>query len=162
MKINLTILAKNQVQLDNYIFKNNNTTKEKTFDDRVMALLVEIGETANEIRFFKFWSQKKQSPDEVILEEFIDILHFVLSLGLSIGFEEWNLNFKNKMSLQEAFFNLYEATINFKNNNLESEFRKILIYLFTIADCLLFDDLKIFEMYKKKNEINFERQNTNY
>ncbi len=162
MKINLTNLAKNQIQLDNYIIKNNNLTKEETFNNRIMALLVEIGETANEIRFFKFWSQKKQAPDEVILEEFIDILHFVLSIGVAIDYDQWNLDFKSSVNIQDAFFNLYKAAIDFKGTNLKKEYKEILVTLFTVADCLSFDDQDIFKMYQKKNKINFTRQDTNY
>ena len=44
-----------------------------------MALLVER-ELANETRSFKFWSTKGPSANEIILEEYVDSIHFLLSL----------------------------------------------------------------------------------
>ncbi|MEH7157524.1 dUTP diphosphatase [Neobacillus drentensis] len=67
----------------------------------ILALLVELGECANEWRGFKFWS-KDQAPRtrkargpyvdledaefyNPLLEEYVDGLHFVLELGLEIN-----------------------------------------------------------------------------
>lgn len=47
-----------------------------------IALLVEIGELANEIRSFKFWSQDQDLRKEYALEELADCFHFLFSIGL--------------------------------------------------------------------------------
>src|SRR5690625_4057324 len=77
-----------QRQLDQYIEENNEIpTDQNLFEDKYLALLVEIGELANETRSFKFCSTKPPSADEVILEEYVDGIHFILSLGIEKGLE---------------------------------------------------------------------------
>ena len=54
---------------------------------RKIALMVEFGEACNEARCFKYWSLDKSLRDGM-LEELADCLHFVLSLGVSLGVEK--------------------------------------------------------------------------
>ena len=70
-----------QRDLDAYIQKNNSVI-ENVFQKKGLALLVELAELANETRCFKFWSTKGPSEREVILEEYVDSIHFLLSLGI--------------------------------------------------------------------------------
>src|SRR5699024_1815575 len=74
-----------QQNLDNYIADNHNLLPQAIFSKKLMALLVELGECANETRCFKFWSTKAPSERHVILEEYVDVLHFMLSLGIDTG-----------------------------------------------------------------------------
>src|SRR5690606_16902042 len=76
------------------------------FNKLILALLVEIGECANEWRGFKFWStdQKPRTKEYLtnyteqdsilgpgaqwrnpLLEEYVDGLHFVLEIGIEKG-----------------------------------------------------------------------------
>ncbi len=41
---------------------------------------------ANETRCFKYWSRKSSSERNVILEEYVDGLHFVLTIGLALNY----------------------------------------------------------------------------
>ncbi len=70
-----------QRELDAYIQKSQ-SVKEDVFKEKGLALLVELAELANETRCFKFWSAKGPSEREVILEEYVDSIHFILSLGI--------------------------------------------------------------------------------
>ncbi|MFT9495844.1 dUTP diphosphatase [Anaerosolibacter sp.] len=54
--------------------------------DRLLALHVEVSELANATRCFKYWSSKAPEKKEVLLDEYADILHFFLSVGLALGF----------------------------------------------------------------------------
>ena len=76
-----------QQELDSFIQKNREV-KRDVFQEKGLALLVELAELANETRSFKFWSAKGPSEIEVILEEYVDSIHFLLSLGIEKGFEE--------------------------------------------------------------------------
>lgn len=49
--------------------------------ERLLALQVEVSEFANKTRCFKYWSKKKAEPKEELLDEFVDILHFWLSVA---------------------------------------------------------------------------------
>src|SRR5699024_11734252 len=84
--MNWNELYEMQRKLDMYIEENHSLVKEGIFPKKLLALLVELGELANETRCFKFWSTKPPSQKQVILEEYVDVLHFILSLGLEAGF----------------------------------------------------------------------------
>ena len=73
-------------KLDDRIAKNM-TYNRKIVKRKMLALLVEIGELANETRCFKYWSNKPASEREVILEEYGG-LHFILSIGIDLGIDK--------------------------------------------------------------------------
>jgi dimeric dUTPase (all-alpha-NTP-PPase superfamily) len=75
------------------------------------ALLVELGEFANETRCFKFWSLKPASPKEVvILDEYADGMHFFLSLGIPLGVTTFSHRYKiREKDLSRAIVGVYKA-----------------------------------------------------
>ncbi|NJJ38574.1 dUTP diphosphatase [Paenibacillus apii] len=100
--MNLSKLFEMQKELDDYIVKTKGLEGQDLLPQKILALQVELAECANEWRGFKYWSEDKEArtkkhktiptPDgyasEVInplLEEYVDCLHFVLSIGLEIG-----------------------------------------------------------------------------
>src|SRR5699024_6976154 len=73
--------------LDTYIEANQEVSGKNLFEEKILALFVEIAELANETRCFKFWSNKPKNEDDVILAEYVDGLHFIMSLGLDCGYQ---------------------------------------------------------------------------
>ena len=80
-----TLFTKQQ-ELDKYIAENHDLKHKDVFEEKFLALLVELGELANETRCFKFWSKKAPSEKQIILEEYVDNIHFLLSIGLEKGY----------------------------------------------------------------------------
>lgn len=95
-----------QAKLDEFIRKKNNladSNTQKSFVRTKIALLVEIGELANELETFKHWKKNKKSvaekgPTELAkaCEELIDCLHFYLSWANSFEIDFANYKF-NKL-----------------------------------------------------------------
>lgn len=77
--MNLAKLFQLQENLDERIRKEHGLQGESLISKKVLALQVELAELANETRCFKFWSNKKASAKEIILEEYVDCLHFILT-----------------------------------------------------------------------------------
>lgn len=154
-----------QKGLDFHIEKQHELENEDLFDRKVLALLVEIGELANETRCFKFWSLKPSSPPEVVLEEFVDGVHFMLSLGLECGFdfhEEINSGEVNQINMNEQFLTVYESIHAFRSERtLESYIHMFQNYLI-LANMLGFEDEDIKKAYISKNEVNYRRQQEGY
>ena len=97
-----------QRKLDERIVEKHGLQGEDLFDKKILALQVELGELANEWRGFKYWSkdqkprrksfrwvvvEKKENSSleqEIeyypLLEEYVDCLHFRLSIGLELKF----------------------------------------------------------------------------
>lgn len=75
-------LQNEQKKLDEFIIQKKNITDSNTkqsFIRSKIALLVEIGELANELKTFKHWKSNKDINWEKAQEELIDCLHFYLS-----------------------------------------------------------------------------------
>ena len=77
--MNIQQLFMMQKELDDFIEQTQNIQQD-VFQEKGLALMVELAELANETRCFKFWSTKGPSAREVILEEYVDSIHFILRL----------------------------------------------------------------------------------
>ncbi len=163
MKIRIDDLQKIQNELDSRIFKLHNTSRADTRNDRILALLVEAGELANETRCFKYWSLKKPSDDSLIFEEFSDVLHFSLSLGIDINFDLSEIEYhESGLNLNDQFHKLYHATLGFSKSNDKEDYIQLMQTIFTLAHHLGMNEQKIREMYLFKNEKNHQRQDNQY
>ncbi|MFB6467910.1 dUTP diphosphatase [Cytobacillus sp. Hz8] len=154
-----------QKALDQHIETKHQLMEENLFDRKVLALLVEVGELANETRCFKFWSVKSASPDSVIIEEFVDGIHFILSLGIECGFDQEMVlepNVNQAGSLSEEFIKVYELITKFRLEKSYDVFQQLFNQYILIARLLGFTSDQIIQAYLKKNEVNYERQKNGY
>ena len=79
-----------QEKLDQFIVQKKNLTdtdSKASFIRTKIALLVEIGELANELKTFKHWKSQKEVDWEKAKEELIDCFHFYLSWANSFGID---------------------------------------------------------------------------
>lgn len=104
--MNLSKLFELQRQLDEHIEREHPPKDdEHRFEKKILALQVELGELANEWRGFKFWSHDQEPRTEMykfsplhneplivkmnpLLEEYVDCLHFILSIGSELGIDK--------------------------------------------------------------------------
>lgn len=152
-----------QEQLDKYIESNHDFTGHDMFEERYLALLVELGELANETRCFKFWSTKPSSERTVILEEYVDGIHFILSLGIEKGhrYQPKQVHI-SQQTKTEQFNEVFDACVLFKNNPIELNYESLFTKFLQLGDKLGFSEHDIQEAYFKKNEINYQRQDKGY
>lgn len=92
-----TTLKQMQFELDKSIREQKDISFEQFYVDllpeREIALVQEIFEFTNELQHFKYWKEKPRD-DAKVQEEFSDIVHFGISLGLEPQYYEystWNL-----------------------------------------------------------------------
>lgn len=162
---NISKLFDMQRELDQHIETQHNLQQEDLFDRKILALLVELGELANETRCFKFWSVKPASPKEVILEEFVDGIHFILSLGIERGFESVELpTVINPIedTLNQQFLALYQHISLLQKEQTFEAYQNVFIQFFGLALLFGFKQDEIEEAYIRKNEVNYERQQKGY
>jgi len=151
--------------LDQHIEKQHGLENEDLFDRKILALLVELGELANETRCFKFWSLKPSSPEDVVLEEFVDGVHFMLSLGIECDFDriaEITCRESDGLYVNEQFLAVYEAVHAFRGERSEENYKRMFGSYLLLASLLGFEDDEIKEAYIKKNEVNYKRQHDGY
>lgn len=152
-----------QKELDKFI-QSNREVNEDVFRKKGLALLVELGELANETRCFKFWSTKKASEREVILEEYVDSIHFLLSLGIEKDLdlmEEWPES-TEETNLTELFIGTQKRITDFIEESSFANFEEVWSWYGGIALALGFTYEEIVAAYIAKNQTNYERQNQGY
>ncbi|WP_054861437.1 MULTISPECIES: dUTP diphosphatase [Gracilibacillus] len=161
--MNWETLFKMQRDLDHYILKQHQLKNEQIVEKKVLALLVEIGELANETRCFKYWSVKAPSPKDVIAEEYVDGIHFILSLGLVIGIEDYHGEIEEPSEeTTELFLRVFEAIHQLNKERSKQAFNQLFYVYLQLGKNLGFTQGDIKSAYIEKNKVNFERQNQGY
>lgn len=170
--MNLSNLFAKQAELDAYIIKTKGLEGVYLLPNTILALQVELGECANEWRGFKHWSEDKQPRTEKLLVEYVDCLHFILSIGLKIHANEWDLEaggftaFIPYDDVTEHFTDMFGYIYglrNIRNSEYEYENYKSTLELFIgLGEMLGFTWEQIEAAYNAKWEINKQRQENGY
>lgn len=161
--MNLQKLFQMQNTLDHRIGAQHHLEGVPLLHKKILSLQVEFGELANETRCFKFWSTKKPSSNDVILEEYVDCLHFILGLGIEKDFQDITLEVKNVTSeLSEQFLNLYINVADFIKCPSINNYLNIFENFLALGTNLGFCEDDIENAYLHKNKINHERQDNGY
>jgi dimeric dUTPase (all-alpha-NTP-PPase superfamily) len=162
--MNIEKLLDMQEKLDQHIEEEHGLQNADLIEKKILALLVEVGELANETRSFKFWSKKSSSSKEVILEEFVDGIHFILSLGLEIGIQQFDLgetNYANE-DVSKQFLEVFKSANHFSEERSVGHFQQLFRHYVYLGELLGFSHEEVFDAYVKKNEVNYNRQKEGY
>ena len=163
MQIDLSNLYQKQAELDQRIADNHNVSYKTTRPRRTLALLVEIGEFANATRCFKYWSNKSSEPQDIVLDEYVDGLHFFLSLGIDIDVSRKTYNHtKHADNLTEQVLKVYELVAQFYKKQDEKSYIKAFQAFINITPLLKVRWSTIERAYFKKLGENYNRQDNNY
>lgn len=164
LTMNLSRLFELQNYLDSRIKKEHHLEGTDLFSKKVLALHVEIAELANETRCFKFWSKKESSGKNAILEEYVDGLHFILTLGLEKDFTDIKLYMTDEPtgSITEQFLNLYIDLNDFVVCSSKDHYLTLFVDFLCLGKNLGFSDADIECGYLRKNNINHKRQDEGY
>lgn len=187
--MNLTKLFEIQRELDGRIVEEKGLQGQDLLPQKILALQVELGELANEWRRFKFWSKDREprTRKEVqasshmlhtetinpLLEEYVDCLHFILSVGLDLNMQEEEVSIDSdytKETTTETFSDLFEVISDLRKD-INCSPRADLIETYEIAFNLFvglaekflnFTWEQIEQAYLDKNKVNHERQDNGY
>ncbi len=162
--LNLTALYATQRKLDQRIVQKHRLEGTVFKDEKLLALLVELGELANETRCFKFWSMKGPSESTVILEEYVDGIHFILSIGLDYDYTDVPLSSQSnsECSMSERFLLVFSRIEQFRVNPTKTQYQLLFEAFLFLGHQLGFSTEQIEHAYHEKNRINHERQDQNY
>jgi len=162
--INLEELFIVQKLLDKRIVDEHKLHGQDLLPKKILALKVELGELANELpETFKFWSNKINDYEKA-LNEFVDGLHFILSIGndLEINISLYTiLPFKHKTILDQ-FSRTYYVISDLEHDPSQDELITVLQYLLGLGEMLGFTWSEIEQAYYTKNAINHQRQTDHY
>jgi dimeric dUTPase (all-alpha-NTP-PPase superfamily) len=203
--MNLQKLFEMQHKLDQHIEREHPRQEgEDRLAKKILALMVELGELANEARFFKYWShdQKPRTqrvvqwkpilkletlPDgdliskteyeplkvkNPLLEEFVDGLHFLLSIGNDINMNEVYEDYEPKPlyfgdgDILGQFIAIYDwinSLYFHRHEDVNGEiYDLVFAYFLGLGEMLGFTWEQIEEAYLQKNAENHARQENGY
>lgn len=184
--MNLTKLFEMQRELDNRIISEKGLEGKDLLPQKILALQVELGECANEWRGFKFWSENQESrtvkyreklmtyPDgeqyighekyNPLLEEYIDCLHFLLSIGLETDIDTQDFGFVELVrdTTNETFLAVFEKINEFWYDSDDWNYEQTMNIFAGLGKMLGFTWEQIESEYMAKNEINHKRQSSGY
>lgn len=184
--MNLQELFSKQAELDAHIEQEHpRQPGEDRLSKKVLALQVELGELANEWRGFKFWS-KDQEPrtrervliqvfedDEPyysyetknpLLEEYVDGLHFFLSVGLELDITPIYVDESFKNDITKLFVNINSgvSTLLYPESVKDMNYLNAFANFIRLGQLLGFACEEVEQAYDAKHQINFERQANGY
>ncbi|UTR15558.1 dUTP diphosphatase [Salipaludibacillus sp. LMS25] len=166
--MNFSKLFEMQKTLDTYIETKQGLHDEALLERKLLALQVELAELANETRCFKFWSTKGPSERDVILEEYVDGIHFILSIGLEYGYDKTcHCQYPESVSVSKEvlvtdFFNVTDKLLNLRKEGSKNAFEALFTSYLTIGAHLGFSGEDVEQAYMKKNDVNKQRQDQGY
>ena len=142
---------------------------ENLIGEYTAALLVEVGELANETKCFKFWREDKTTKRDRILEETSDVFHFILSLVIACKVEDEIMYDFDEIDRREEnttkhFLILYNniALFNMGLNDDRVGLQSVMNAFIKLCHNLGITRQDLREQYLKKNEINLKRQEQHY
>ncbi|MDR3214852.1 MAG: dUTP diphosphatase [Bacilli bacterium] len=162
MDYDLTSLVAYQNTLDERILNKHHLSRQKTINERILAFLVELGEFANETRCFKYWSCKEASAKDVILEEYVDGVHFLISLGIDCQIDFVFTIENSENNLTKLLLDVFNKTALLVNDISKDNIEQLFVSYLKIAYSKDISEDEIIKAYLKKNEINHQRQENNY
>ncbi|HHX07416.1 MAG TPA: dUTPase [Erysipelothrix sp.] len=163
MKLNLEQLNQLQQQLDQHILDNHQLTRIETTQRRILALLVELAESANETRCFKFWSLKSSSDLSVIEEELSDVLHFIISLNLNLENPLTSIELTvTTQELTPLFLQTFHQALRLSEELNQENIAQVLNSFFNLVLSIGSSPQALLQAYVEKNEINHQRQEQQY
>ena len=153
-RVDLLQLFKLQKELDDRIAKEHDLQPKKLLKEKMLALLVEIGELANETRCFKYWSNKPASEREVILEEYVDGLHFILSIGIDLGIDKtsYSISVQTNKTQVEIFLDTYAKVIRFTDQPSITNYIELFTSYLRLGQALEFEQEEIEKAYLDKTK----------
>lgn len=180
--MNLNPLFKPQDELDHEILEKHNLHDQDLKKRKILAGIVELAETANEGRWFKFWSKDQKAKTEQwiiemvnekpqpklinpLLEEYIDTIHFTISVALEYGYTEHTYKQPKHTDLTDRALDivyLLSSLPHVQDKVRHNHISLIFDYVIALGYQFGFDEQTVLDAYYEKNKTNHERQAEGY
>jgi|SRR5690625_1537217 len=160
--MNLNSLFPKQSELDKHIVEKHNLQDQDLLNKKAVALICELYELVNELQFFKFWKTDIKIDRNKAVEEYIDVIHFTLSIANDLGYTSHKYIPTQHQDLNKLVLGITNAitvlSVSPSKDLIGSIFNNIVALGYQIG--LTEED--VLEIYNKKNEVNFARQESGY
>lgn len=139
---------------------------ENRLHKKILALQVELAELAQEQRSWKFWSVDRKPRRNHLLEEYVDVLHFAISIAFDLGvtLKEVKVVDNSNRTIEERFMGLMTGygILGQQIVEIDSSYHDLFANTIELglALGLKLDDIEA--AYYDKNKINEKRQDEGY
>lgn len=152
-----------QKDLDMQIIEEHNLKDEALLPQKSLALQVQVGKLADDTRCFKYWSNKSPAKREIVLEEYVRCLHFILSIGIDYEFDDINPTLtKFNYNITEQFLDLYIDINDFVICPSQDHYITLVEDFLSLGKNLGFSGLEVENLYIHKNEFIHEKISSNF
>lgn len=180
--MNLNKLFEMQDELEQHIAEGKELQGKDLSDEKFVAIHVELGEMMNEQRSWKYWSADREPRVKVpttawgapyknpLLEEYVDVFHFLLSIGNDIGvtMDGYKIPEITKVKLEQQYLSLLHELVKLKRliefgvKRPFDTYRVVFMKFINLGKMLGFTWRQIEQAYFIKNKVNYERQQNGY
>ncbi|GGJ72928.1 dimeric dUTPase (all-alpha-NTP-PPase superfamily) [Anoxybacillus voinovskiensis] len=162
--MDLSKLFEMQRELDERIVREKGLEGQNLLPNKILALQVELAELANEWQGFKHWKTNRQ-PKEGMLEEYVDCLHFVLSIGLELKEDVTKYNYyawdpyRNIVTLMlEIIHEINMVLREYDPHEQSLVYVMMFCEFIALGEALGFTWDEVEAAYMRKNAVNHHRQ----
>jgi len=160
--MNLNSLFKHQKRLDARIIEEHNLEDKDVSVEKLVALSVELGEFKNELpETFKFWSKKKNNYEKALVE-YVDCIHFAISVANDLGYEKHTYVSTEPRDLNRLYLGLQDIITTLSVSEAARHIEALMNNLILLGYQTSFTEKQVIEAYHKKHAINHKRQDNKY
>lgn len=160
--MNINPLFQKQKELDEYIYKKNGVTAEEIYDKKIVAFLAELFELANELQFFKYWKDDIVIDRQRAIEEYIDVIHFTISIANAVGVHEHKYIDTKPRDLNKLFLGITNLATVISVSKSKDHVKSLINNVIALGYQLGLNEEIVLAEYNKKNELNYARQESSY
>src|SRR5690625_4241071 len=160
--MNLNSLFNKQQKLDEYIVKEKELEGQDLLPRKTVALICELYECVNEAKFFKFWSENTKPNTTPLLEEYVDTIHFTLSIANDLGVHEHKYVKTQPRDLNDLVLGITNLATIIPISKEKHQVESLINNIITLGYQLGFDEKAVIEAYHEKNKENYARQKVGY
>ena len=160
--MNINSLFNKQNLLDEHIIKERDLHGQDLLNYKLTALSVELGELWNEHpTLFKFWSDKENNREKGLIE-FVDCIHFAISIANDFDYHEHTYIKTTPRDLNMMYLGLQNNIAILSISKEQRHVETLLNNLISLGHQLGFKEEDVLTAYNDKNKVNYERQENGY
>lgn len=178
--MNLNELLQVQEKLDKAIITEKGLEGQDLFKKKIVALVCELYECVNEARFFKFWSENQGPRTKVrrssrdflgkpitkyhnpLLEEYVDTIHFALSIANDLGYKDHKFVKTSDRDLSDLVIGITNIATVLSMSKDHFHMNLLMDNIIQLGYQLGFTENQVKQAYYQKNKENHIRQETGY
>jgi dimeric dUTPase (all-alpha-NTP-PPase superfamily) len=174
-------------ELQSKLDKKINYNAADRLRHKFSALMVETAEAWNETRSFKFWSKNYNTYSDSLLDEFSDMHHFIMSIGLELQdlfpktqlikdygeadelydatelYMAWREFFGTISDLETVLPQAHLLPDDFPHEQIiENRYEDMVVMFLRLVESHNFTMKQLEQQYYEKNQVNHQRQATGY